>query len=70
MSVRVSRVIALSSLSAFGTQLASAAREARFSPTQPQAGAAPVKPQPPGAPTLPFTPTPNAPRGSLLDLSV
>jgi hypothetical protein len=70
MSVRVSRVIALSSLSAFGTQLASAAREARFAPSQPQAGAAPVKPQAPGAPTLPLTPAPNTPRGSLLDLTV
>lgn len=70
MSVRLSRVIALSSLSAFGTQLAAAAREARFSPSQPQAGAAPAKPQGPAAPALPMIPAPNTPRGSLLDLTV
>lgn len=70
MSVRVSRVIALSSLSAFGTQLASAAREARFSPSQPQAGANPAKPQGPGAPQMPLAPSPNMPRGALLDLTV
>lgn len=63
-------MIALSSLSAFGTQLAGAAREARFAPTQPQAGAGPAKPQPPGAPALPMMPAPNMPRGSLLDLTV
>jgi hypothetical protein len=70
MSIRVSRVIALSTLSAFGTQLATAAREARFSPSQPQAGGMPAQPQAPGAPTLPLSPAPGTPRGSLLDLSV
>lgn len=70
MSVRLSRVIALSSLSAFGTQLASAAREARFAPSQPQAGAATAKPQGPTAPSMPMAPPANMPRGSLLDLTV
>lgn len=70
MRFNVSRVIALGSLAAFGTQIASAAKEARFSTSQPQAGAGPAKPQPPGGNPLQIAPAPNAPRGSLLDLTV
>ena len=71
MEFSVSRVIALSSLSAFGNQIASAAKEARFAPSQPQAGSGPSKPQPPsGANPLQMAPTLNTPRGALLDLTV
>ncbi len=70
MEFNVSRVIALSSLSAFGSQIASAAKEARFSPSQPQAGSGPSKPPQPGASPLQMAPTLNTPRGALLDLTV
>jgi hypothetical protein len=70
MSLKLSRVIANTSLAAFGSQMIAAAKEARFSPGPPQMGAAPAKPPLPGAPALPAMPAPNTPRGALLDLSV